>query len=148
MTLLNRIFRSNESLHSLVRFLAVGAVGTLLDIGLFAILNILLGVPALIANTLSYSAGIVNNYVLHRNWTYASRPQRAVHKQFVQFAVVSLSALALNNLIVFLFTPLFARFFTETGVAAILAKVMAVGIGVGWNFLINHFWTFRTKPQD
>ena len=50
------------------RFLSVGMLGTLLDVGLFSVMRLGLHWPVLMANTLAYSAGIVNNYLLHRNW--------------------------------------------------------------------------------
>ncbi|MEW5721241.1 MAG: GtrA family protein, partial [Chloroflexota bacterium] len=87
------------------RFLIVGMLGTLIDITLFAGLYTWLGAPTLAANTLSYSAGIVNNFVWHRYWTFSHRPRKATSAQFSQFALVSLTALMLNNLIVLLFAP-------------------------------------------
>ncbi len=97
----------------------------------------------MLANSLSYSAGIINNYFLHRNWTFAHRPQKTAGKQFSQFAGVSLSALAINNLIVLLLTPVFTRLLSDVSLAAVLAKLCAIAVGVGWNFLANYFWTFR-----
>jgi putative flippase GtrA len=141
------VIRSNDSLRSAARFLAVGALGTLVDLGLFTALNLLMGVPALLANTVSYSAGIVNNYLLHRAWTYSSRPKQAASGQFARFAMVSLSALALNNLLVLILTPLFSEFVFLPGGAALLAKLCAIGVGMVWNFLMNHFWVFRARQS-
>ncbi len=124
-----------HDLRSISRFLIVGMLGTLIDISLFAALHTWVGAPTLAANTLSYSAGIVNNFVWHRNWTFTDRPRKTTGAQFSQFAIVSLSALMLNNLIVLLLAPSFG---------ALVAKICATGVGLGWNFLINNFWTFNT----
>ena len=117
----------------LPRFLAVGAVGTLVDFALFVSLQTWVGVPTLAANTFSYSVGIVNNFVWHRRWTWA-HARKTLGAQFAQFVVISLSALALNNVLVLWLAPV-------SGAA--VAKILATGIGVGWNFFANHFWTFR-----
>jgi putative flippase GtrA len=140
-------FQANTTFRPLGRFLTVGMLGTLLDIGLFTLLRVQFGVPTLTANTISYSAGIVNNYVLHRLWTFTDRPRKAVGAQFTQFAVVSLSALLLNNLLVALLAPGFAVLFTAPAYGDVLAKVCATGVGLCWNFLANNFWTFR-DPTD
>jgi putative flippase GtrA len=118
-------------------------LGTFIDLSLFAVFYVLLGAPALVANTLSYSAGIVNNYIFHRHWTFAHRPRKSLGKQFSQFAGVSLSALVLNNLIVLLLTPTLSTLFPNPAHGALAAKICATGVGMGWNFLANHLWTFQ-----
>ncbi len=119
------------------RFLVVGMLGTLIDLTLFAGLYTWLDAPTLAANTLSYSAGIVNNFVWHRCWTFAHRPPKPTGAQFSQFAVVSLSALMLNNLIMLLLAP---------SLGVLIAKICATGVGLGWNFFANNLWTFRDAP--
>lgn len=142
------LFQSNSSLRRIGRFLAVGMLGTLIDFGLFVGLHAGLGVPTLTANTISYSAGIVNNFVLHRRWTFADQPRRAVGVQFTQFAGISLSALMLNNLLVWLLAPFFSTLLAHAGYGALLAKICATGIGLGWNFVANRFWTFRDAAPE
>lgn len=137
-------------LQRLRRYLIVGMLSTLIDIGLFAGLAGGLGLPTLVANTLSYSAGIINGYVLNRWWTYREGTprlsRRTLGAQFSQFVLVSLVALMINNTFVLVFTPALQ---TLTGLAdsQLLAKAMASLVSLGWNFLLNHFWTFRTRPM-
>ncbi len=135
--------KSSSTVQSMVRFGLVGALGTLIDISLFTGLHVWLGVPTLLANTLSYSAGIINNYLFHRFWTFAGRPRRAAGGQFAQFALVSLIALALNNLIVLLLAQPLGVVIGSSGLGAVLAKICATGIGMIWNFLASHLWIFR-----
>jgi putative flippase GtrA len=134
---------ANDTVRSAARFVFVGFLGTVIDFGLFSGFSLLLGAPTLAANTLSYSAGIVNNYFLHRNWTFALRPRKAVSKQFAQFVGISLGALIVNNLIVFLLAPTFSALLADPTYGAIFAKICATGVGMGWNFFANHLWTFR-----
>jgi putative flippase GtrA len=135
--------QSRDILQSAGRFLIVGMLGTLIDVSLFAVLHLLLGAPALAANTLSYSAGILNNYFFHSTWTFASRPRKAARRQFSQFVGVSLSALIANSLIVLLLAPAFGGLFSDPLHGALAAKICATGVGMGWNYLANHLWTFR-----
>jgi putative flippase GtrA len=130
------------------RFMLVGMMGTLIDLFFFTLLHTQLGMPTLPANTLSYSAGILNNYLLHRNWTFAHRPRCRAGKQFSQFVGVSLSALLINNLIVMSFASTFSQFFPDAAYGIYLAKISAIGIGMVWNFLANHLWTFRVSPSS
>jgi putative flippase GtrA len=130
-------------------------MGTLIDVSLFMVFHLLLGAPALAANTLSYGAGVLNNYFFHRAWTFANRPRKAAGRQFPQFVSVSLGALIANNLIVLLLAPAFGGLFSDPLHGALAAKICATAIGMGWNFLANHLWTFRaggssliTAPAD
>src|SRR5262245_54510605 len=104
---LNRLLNVDDPLRHLARFMTVGALGTLLDVGAFALLHAGLGLPALPANVLSYSLGTLNNYILHRRWTYAGRPTRPARMQLLPFLAVSVSALALNTALVLAFTSAF-----------------------------------------
>lgn len=117
-------------LLNVVRFMLVGALGTLIDFCLFAVLSAQFSAPTLLANTFSYTAGVVNNYFLHCKWSFADRQSKAVRLQFNKFASVSLSALVLNNLIVFLLVALFGPLLTDSKLAALCAKLCATGVGM------------------
>jgi putative flippase GtrA len=137
----------DDTWQCLRRFLTVGVLGTSIDLALYTGLHVLLGAPTLIANTCSYSAGMLNSYVLHRNWTYARRSPKTMGTQFVQFAVVNLVALIMNNVLVLLFTHPFSSLVNHAGMGDMLAKLFATGVCMGWNFLANNFWTFRAPSK-
>lgn len=133
----------NPTLIRAARFALVGLLGTVVDFSLFFAAQSLLSIPALFANTFSYSAGILNNYFFHRNWTFSQPAQKAVGRQLAVFVIISLSALMLNNLIVFLLTPSINAYFTDVALSMLLAKICAIAVGMGWNFVANTLWTFR-----
>ena len=141
------VIGSNETLRCLPRFLTVGMASTLVDLTLFTALHIAVGLPALPANSISYSAGFVTAFALHRRWTYAGRPRKALAAQFRQFALVGITALLLNNLMVVLLAAPLGALLARPGYGSILAKVGATGIGLCWNFVVNNFWTFRANPE-
>jgi putative flippase GtrA len=135
---------TERAARRILRLSAVGAAGTVLDILLFSVLHLGLGLPSLAANTFSYCAGMVNNFLMHRNWTFADRPQRAAGPQFLQFLAIGIMALALNDFLVWrLAQPLSA--FLQSGQAALAAKFAATAIGTGLTFAANNFWTFRAN---
>jgi putative flippase GtrA len=147
MARLSNIYKTNHPLQHVLRFMTVGAVGTVIDIVLFATLRVGLGIPALLANTVSYGSGTVNNYVLHRRWTFADGPSKAIRVQFAQFIVVSLSALVVNNLLLLLLEPGFDRLFASSEVGELCTKVCAMSAGMCLSFLANHLWTFRNAAH-
>ncbi len=142
MTALSFPFSSKE-LPRFIRFLTVGAVGTLLDITLLTLLK-LAGVPTLPANTLSFTAGLLNNFTWNRLWTFGGAARPNWRKQFAQFTLISLVGLALNNLIVLTLETPFGMFLGQPAWGYLPAKALATGVVVFWNYFANRKWTFSS----
>ena len=53
-----------------LHFLVVGAGDTIIDFSLLSLLK-LLGLSTLPANTISYLAGVINNFYWNRRWTFS-----------------------------------------------------------------------------
>lgn len=142
-----------------LKFCVVGTVGTLIDFGFFNLFHNIIGLHQVLANTLSISLAIVNNYLLSRFWVYPETKSRQGGRKFVQFVVVSLIAWALNTgilwstdrwvfgemgLLASLVAPLASKVGTPHEVlSSNMAKVIATGIVLFWNFFANRLWTFR-----
>jgi len=126
-----------------LRFALVGGVGTFVDFGLLFLFHEVIGLPLLAANSLSYLAGVANNFTLNRLWTYPDAQHRAIWEQFAKFLAVSTVGLVLNNwLVLLLAEPLGALpNLSQTGYLA--AKVLATAVVFVWNFSANRFWTFN-----
>jgi len=143
MHMTTRSYQFNTHEHQRVlRFLVVGASGTALDVVLFLALKAM-GVPTLAANILAYSAGIVNNFVWNRCWTFADARSKSLGTQFGQFALVSLIGLPLNSGMVLAVEALFVAMLGDTAWSYLPAKLMATGVSVAWNYGANRYWTFN-----
>ena len=142
-----------------IKFCVVGTLGTLIDFGFFNLFHNVLGIHPVLANTMSISLAIVNNYTLSRFWVYPETRTHQGGRKFAQFVVVSLIAWALNTGILWsadrwvfgeeallseLVAPLAAMVGTpHTVLSSNLAKAVATGVVLFWNFFANRFWTFR-----
>lgn len=124
------------------RFLTVGALGTFLDFGLLALLKAI-GLPTLFANSLSFTAGVANNFTLNSRWTFADRRNENWRGRFAQFLLVSLIGLAFNNAIVLLLEAPLGMLIGDAAWGYAPAKVIATGVVVFWNYFANRNWTFR-----
>jgi putative flippase GtrA len=127
----------------LLRFAVVGASGTVIDLVLLTILKTGFGLPTVLANTLSYSAGIINNFALNRAWTFRDARTKSLAAQFVQFAIVSGIGLLLNDLIVVTLEKPFGNLPGNMHAGYIPAKIAATGLVLIWNFMANRLWTFN-----
>lgn len=130
------------------RFLAVGAMGFVVDFGVYNLLTFL-GFLPLLAQAISFGAALMSNFIWNRYWTYPDSRTKRKRVQLTQFFVVSTVGLAIR-------TPIFAgahyllvlgmeRFF-HLPLLETLANNLALATGVGvvmfWNFFINRYWTY------
>lgn len=134
----------SKEMTRFARFLTVGALGTFLDFGLLTVLK-LIGLPTLPANSISFSAGVVNNFTWNSRWTFSDRRNGRLRgrAQFVQFLLVSLVGLAINNAIVLLLEVPLGAWIGDAAWGYAPAKVVATGVVVFWNYFANRNWTFR-----
>ena len=123
------------------RFLVVGAIGTTLDFTILTLLK-LAGIPTLIANSLSFSAGLANNFTWNRLWTFGD-VQSDWRKQLAQYTLISLIGLVLNDLIVLSLEDVLGSLLSQPEFGYLPAKVVATGVMVFWNYFANRTWTFK-----
>lgn len=135
---------SSKEITRFSRFLAVGALGTALDFGILTLLK-LAGLPTLVANSISFTAGLLNNFTLNRLWTFSDVIQSNWQRQLIQYALVSLIGLTLNDLIVVSLENTMGAWLGQPEFGYLPAKVIATGVVVFWNYFANRAWTFRVR---
>jgi putative flippase GtrA len=124
----------------LVRFGVVGAIGFVLNLAVYAVFVHPLGVEYHVAAAVAWLVAVTNNFVLNRHWTFDARDGRA-HFQAMRFLVVSLAALAANQLLLTVFVE-------SAGMEKVLAQALAVVGSMPLNFLGNKLWSFRSESGD
>jgi putative flippase GtrA len=131
-----------KEIRRFAKFALVGALGAIIDFTLLNILRGYFGWPLLAANTVSVSVAIVSNFIWNRLWTYPESRTRKKRVQLPQFALVNLIGLAINNLIVL---GVDAVLVTAVGepLSYNLAKMVAIGVVLLWNFGVNRLWTYK-----
>ena len=134
------------------RFLKFGVVGTLgfiIDFGLTILLIERFNFLKLVANAIGFTFAVCSNFTFNRYWTYPDSRTKHIGKQLVQFGIVNFCGLCINSLTFFLLTPVFNYLFNWIGYSFlndkgyILAKMVATGIVMFWNFFINRRWTYN-----
>jgi putative flippase GtrA len=131
----------------------VGAIGAVVDFGVFNLLRGAVGIPAAIAQAISFSAAVVSNFLWHRYWTYPDSRSKPVGRQAFQFLLVSLVGLAIRTGVFVLVQPatislaesLLPDDASSSQILAIgenMALVVAVLVVLLWNFVINRVWTY------
>ncbi len=152
--------RTNQKdLIRFFKFSVVGALGAVIDFGLLNLLVQLAGFPKLLANTCSFIAAVISNFIWNRLWVYPETREDPLRKQFIQFFIVNLAELAINTVLFYgadrcllggsgllaepVGTLAFAIGMAHFDLAYNGAKVIATGVVLFWNFFVNRLWTFR-----
>lgn len=140
---LNSLYQSHpKEIHRFVKFAMVGALGAIIDFGLLNLMRLVFGWSLLAANTLSVSVAITSNFTWNRFWTYPESRSRKKRVQLPQFTVVNLVGLLLNNVIVLSLDAVLVPHVGEP-LSYNIAKAVAIGVVLFWNFGINRLWTYR-----
>jgi len=144
------------------RFLVVGAIGFVVDFGLFrlehavgfgtwvaqAILPALASHPEVIEQTISQGIAIISNFILNYFWIYPEARQASQANKMSKFVLVSVLGLLLGipifslALLVWL-GLLSALHLGSPDLASTLALMTRVAIILFWNFFANRYWTYR-----
>lgn len=141
-----------------LKFAVVGTLGAVIDFGTLNLLVQLAAFPKVLANTLSFSAAVISNFIWNRLWVYPETRGEPLGRQFVQFLFVNVAGLAINTAIFYgsdrwLLSEA-GLFAGPVGVLALSvgmshfdlayngAKVLATAVVLFWNFFVNRVWTF------
>jgi putative flippase GtrA len=117
-----------------VKFSLVGVSNTLVFLGVYTLLDEVLGVYYLAASAIAFTAGAVNGFLLNRAWTFQGHVGDALTP--VRWAIVQACGLALDELLLYLWV-------SRLGIDELVAQAMAIVVVVVLTFIANRAWTFR-----
>ena len=133
--------RKRPYIKQFVKFAIIGTVNTFIDFGIYFGLtrsSEFWEAHYLWANLIAFMTAATSSYIFNKNWTFRDKNKK-VRIQFSKFLLVSATGLILNETILYLLVK-------HAELYDLLAKVLAVGVVLFWNFTINKLWTF--KPQQ
>lgn len=144
---------SHRKLHygQILRFSITGGLNTILDLlilnSLFWLFPTSKMVLVLLFNSLAYSVGAVNSFLLNKYWTFQQR-QEVTGREVRCFVVTTLCGVCCNNTIIWCANTAFH--FQNSG--SIFWMNASKGIAIAGTMLISfcgmRLWVFVNKPQQ
>ena len=131
-----------QELVRFIKFAIVGVTGMVVDLSILTFSREVLGVPLSVAVLLGFCFAVVSNFTWNRLWTFPESRSLPLGRQLVQFTIVNVIGLGINELVVLGLHPVFSAVLPDPG-AYLVAKVIAIGIVLFWNFFANRLWTYR-----
>lgn len=134
--------KQKDTLIRLIRFCIVGAVNTIVDYAVYALIVAVSPwewayIPA---QALGFVAGTLNAYFMNGGWVFKEKGEERrkgksiLLRTFAGYAVTFL----LSEGLLMLWVEVF-------GINKYIAKLLNLCVTVPLNYIINRFWTFREK---
>lgn len=124
-------------LKHLTRFSFVGVINTLIDFFVFSMLQGVFGVSYVLSQFLGYSCGIVNSFILNKNWTFKKgNAEKKTVKELIEFVSVNVVTLALTMILINYLTK-------DLEVNVYVAKIIVTILAQISNFLLYKLWIFK-----
>ena len=126
------------------RYLFVGGLATVVDWGVsFILFKYVFGEQyAVAANSLSFVAGLIVNYVISTFWIFSNSKVKSKVVEFLGFAAIGLVGLFMTMGITKLFEIWLAD---KTSLFQILAKVVSTAAAFFWNFFARKILLFSKQ---
>lgn len=119
------------------RFGLVGVANTVLSLALIYAFLFLLGWPDALANITGYAIGLLQSFVLNRNWTF--RSQERILPSLARFLVVFAVAYSLNLALVLALR--------RAGVDQAIAHAAGMPVYTLVFFLLSRWFVFNRPPR-
>ncbi len=144
--------RNKKEVKRFIKFMVVGAIGFVVDFGVFNVLVHIMNVPVTVAGIISFGFAVTQNFFWNRFWTYPESKAHPFLSQYIQFVLINATALLIRiPILAFLPTPIKGLFISVFNAPDSTAEFLgnngafaiAVAIAMFWNFFINRFVTYR-----
>ncbi len=125
---------SQGIIRKFIKFGIVGFSGVFIDFGTTYLFKEKVRLQKYLSNAIGFTVAASSNYFFNRIWTFQSdNPQVLV--EYSQFMIISIIALGINTLILWLIVSRLKWNFY-------FSKLIAIGVVTIWNFVANAYITF------
>jgi dolichol-phosphate mannosyltransferase len=127
--------RRPDNWMQLLRFVAVGASGYVVNLLVFAACVHVLKIDYRMASFVAFAVAVVNNFWWNRHWTFSAKHDRAV-EQGARFFAVSLVAYGFSYVIL-------VALVGGAGWPKVIGQAIAVVAAMPLSFLGQKLWSFK-----
>lgn len=119
------------------KFALVGGIATGIDWGLFYILALKLNLYYQLSLIISFSSSAIFNYSFNKIFTFKSKSKKII-KQFFTFFVLSIIALLLSMLLMFIFIEV-------VSLEKMFSRILTTAIILFFNYAVHRSITFNKR---
>ncbi|MHB1684824.1 MAG: GtrA family protein [Bacilli bacterium] len=117
-----------------VQFALVGVLNTMVDFGMFVVLQSIFHMNLYTANAIAYMLAVVNSFLMNKYWTFSDHAtSRLILQDFGLFTIGNVVGLTISTLIIYAST-----FFMPS----VLGKVLAIAVVFPWNYWFSRRFVY------
>lgn len=120
----------------LIKFCIVGAANTIITLFFFYLFNKILLINYMLSTVVSYSIGMLNSYILNKQWTFYDKDKRILI-QLTKFIAVNGMSLLINLIIMHLLV-------SKLYIDPFLSQILATAFSTVSNYLGSKLIVFRS----
>lgn len=130
--------RFKKFIHQFSRYCVVGGVSFAVDYFVLWLLTEEFALYYLVSSAISFTAGLLVNYILSTVWVFDERNIKNKNIEFLLFSIIGVVGLFLNQLIMWILT-------TKHGIHYMYSKLISTAIVLVWNFFGRKYLVFSVK---
>ncbi len=136
--MINKLLQK-QIVRQFIKFSLIGSFNAFLDFSIYIFLTRVFFLYYLLANLISFFITVCVSFILNKKWTFRDKNSK-VGLQYVKFWIMAVCGLGFNELILFSLVKYLNTY-------DLLAKVIAIGIVLFWNFFIGRYWVFKQNTN-
>lgn len=125
---------TDEALLQLIRYGLIGIIGLVVDFGVFSLFIHFFNLNAEIANFISSSCGLINNFLWNSYLNFKVKDK--LLRRFIEYYIVGQVTTIITTISIFLFSTLLKQ-------DQLLVKVISTLFATLIQFIVNKLITFR-----
>ena len=134
---INYLFHVLNLAPDYVRFAIVGATGTMVNLGILALLRYVFEVPHAYASAVAIEASVINNFILNDVWTFKSSKKAGTLRRFIKFHLSSALGLLTQWLVSYV---IYYAMLSQS----IIAQLVGILAGFIVNYILSKKFVWRS----
>ena len=125
-----KLFRTktNNTLIQFFRYIWVGGIAAIVNIGMLYVFTDIIHLYYLFSNVLSFTLGLLVNYVLSKKFVFQEKMAINQMKEFIIYAIIGIIGLGIDTGLIWIFTSGLSIYY-------LISKVISTMIVFIWNFV-------------
>ena len=119
--------KTDNTFIQFFRYLFVGGFAAVVNIGFLYIFTEVFHIYYVISNILSFTLGLVVNYLLSKKFVFQEETKISKTKEFLIYAIIGIIGLGIDTLLIYIFTDVLSMYY-------MLSKIISTAVVFIWNF--------------